>query len=238
MNRLIHLLFRQPGSLQVGEIVALTFTNKAAREIHLRLRSRLLAFRELADNSSWRIDDHYMVAEKEQLRDLVSRYKLTNKQVRALATRALKELERSHIGTIHSYAGHLLRLYPVQAGIDPSFIEDDGTRFATHFEKQWADWLEGELGSQGPHHDVWRRLLQKIEMKDIKELTFVLADELIPLENDGEQLRGNWISEPVKAVVSPFGQYGSGPLANLYDLSCVGRYASRGGQPSSFFKER
>ena len=34
--------------------------------------------------------------------------------------------ERSEIGTIHSFAGTLLRLYPMQSGVDPQFVEDDG----------------------------------------------------------------------------------------------------------------
>ncbi len=41
IDRLVHLLLRNPDPLKITEIVALTFTNKAADEMKLRLRQRL-----------------------------------------------------------------------------------------------------------------------------------------------------------------------------------------------------
>ena len=41
VDRLVHLLLRNPDPLRITEIVALTFTNKAANEMKLRLRERL-----------------------------------------------------------------------------------------------------------------------------------------------------------------------------------------------------
>ena len=41
VDRLVHLLVRYPDPLKITEIVALTFTNKAADEMKLRLRERL-----------------------------------------------------------------------------------------------------------------------------------------------------------------------------------------------------
>ena len=41
VDRLVHLILRNPEPLKVSEIVALTFTNKAADEMKLRLRERL-----------------------------------------------------------------------------------------------------------------------------------------------------------------------------------------------------
>ena len=41
VDRLVHLLLRNPDPLQITEIVALTFTNKAADEMKQRLRDRL-----------------------------------------------------------------------------------------------------------------------------------------------------------------------------------------------------
>ena len=44
VDRLVHLILRNPEPLKITEIVALTFTNKAADEIKLRLRERLQAY--------------------------------------------------------------------------------------------------------------------------------------------------------------------------------------------------
>ena len=47
VDRLVHLLLRNPEPLKITDIVALTFTNKAANEMKLRLRQRLQAFLEV-----------------------------------------------------------------------------------------------------------------------------------------------------------------------------------------------
>src|SRR5215510_8805458 len=44
VDRLVQLLLRNPEPLKITEIVALTFTNKAANEIKLRLRERLQSY--------------------------------------------------------------------------------------------------------------------------------------------------------------------------------------------------
>src|SRR5574341_1534364 len=44
VDRLIHLVLRNPDPLKITEIVALTFTNKAADEMKLRLRQRLQSY--------------------------------------------------------------------------------------------------------------------------------------------------------------------------------------------------
>jgi ATP-dependent helicase/nuclease subunit A len=53
---------------------------------------------------------------------------------------AITNLEKAQIGTIHSFAGHILRLYPLEAAIAPDFEEDDGSGFEGHFEREW-EWL-------------------------------------------------------------------------------------------------
>ncbi|MDO8545874.1 MAG: UvrD-helicase domain-containing protein, partial [Nitrospirales bacterium] len=108
VERLVHLIVKSPDPVPVSEIVALTFMIKAANEIKIRLQERLL---ELA-------------ARPEAATDLLARYRLSASELAARAEAALLEVERSQIGTIHSFAAHVLRLYPVEAGVDPGFEPD------------------------------------------------------------------------------------------------------------------
>jgi hypothetical protein len=82
------------GKAAVGEIVAVTFTEKAAGELKLRLRERL---------------DTARVALRE------------NPEARTRLDGALTGLEEAHVGTIHAFCADLLRERPVEAGVDPLF---------------------------------------------------------------------------------------------------------------------
>ena len=46
VNRLVHLLLYREPPLPLSDIVALTFTNKAANEMKMRLRAKLIGLRE------------------------------------------------------------------------------------------------------------------------------------------------------------------------------------------------
>ena len=148
VNRLLHLLLHRAEPLPIGDIVALTFTNKAADEMKLRLRMRLS---ELSAND--------------------------------LAAKALHELEKSQIGTIHSFAAHLLRLYPIESRVDPGFQQDDGRQFDAFFQQEWVLWLDQELGSAGAHDDIWRVVLSLVTLEELQELARGFVGELIPMDD-------------------------------------------------------
>ncbi len=66
---------------------------------------------------------------------LIALYQLSKDELDNRIHDALRNMERSDIGTIHSFAANLLRLYPLEAGVDPQFREDDGahsTAFSTN----------------------------------------------------------------------------------------------------------
>ena len=93
------LVRRVAGLLRRGEatldrVVAVTFTDKAAGEMKLRLRGELE--RERQDPSAGDTE-------------------------RARLEAALEALETAHIGTIHSFCLDLLRERPVEASVDPAF---------------------------------------------------------------------------------------------------------------------
>jgi ATP-dependent helicase/nuclease subunit A len=86
--------------LEAGEIVAITFTDKAAEELADRLRGAVAARARAAagadDAAAWR--------------------------------ERLRGLERMAVGTIHAFAARLLREHALEAGLDPEFeVADEET---------------------------------------------------------------------------------------------------------------
>src|SRR5439155_25445484 len=91
VNRILRVL--ATGRARMVEIVAVTFTEKAAGELKLRLREALE--QERADAS--------------------------NEKVRERLDLALETLEEAHVNTIHGFCAELLRERPVEARVDPLF---------------------------------------------------------------------------------------------------------------------
>jgi ATP-dependent exoDNAse (exonuclease V) beta subunit len=101
VSRLVAVL--RSGRSTLDRIVAVTFTEKAAGEMKLRLREEIERCRQARDCPA---------AE------------------RARFVAALSHLEIARIGTIHAFCGDLLREHPVEAGLDPRFevVADDQAR--------------------------------------------------------------------------------------------------------------
>jgi ATP-dependent helicase/nuclease subunit A len=118
--RLIAVL--RTGATTLERIVAVTFTEKAAGEMKLRLRTELERARQAAGG-----------IERDRLE------------------RALGELEVARIGSIHSFCADLLRERPIEAHVDPLFevaAEDVSEQlfaqaFDTWFQATLADPPEG-----------------------------------------------------------------------------------------------
>ena len=90
------------GTATLEQIVAVTFTEKAAGEMKLRLR--------------WELEDARKKASGDARRNL---------------ERALEALEVARIGSIHSFCADLLRERPIEARVDPLFevcAEDETER--------------------------------------------------------------------------------------------------------------
>ncbi|MCJ7484721.1 MAG: UvrD-helicase domain-containing protein, partial [Candidatus Aminicenantes bacterium] len=114
------------GRAEIDTLAAVTFTRKAAAE----LRGRFQVVLEQA-----------RLAEKDAV-------------VRARLDAALTGLERSFIGTIHSFCARLLRERPIEAGIDPEFRELEEHEDRVFLEACWDEYqaksrLENESALRG-----------------------------------------------------------------------------------------
>ncbi|HKT35673.1 MAG TPA: UvrD-helicase domain-containing protein [Nitrospira sp.] len=195
VNRLVHLLMREPHPVTITQTVALTYTNKAATEMKLRLRERLAALTPSSMGSVQPSDVGAVLLE-----DLRLGYGLTTDDVAARAGAALRDLEKAQIGTVHSFAAHLLRLYPLEAGVDPAFREDDGLRFDEAFRLSWDLWIDRELSREGTQHRRWRTLLESTTLEELRRLARALCNDLIDLDRLLDQIGSapdqalmNWI---------------------------------------------
>lgn len=132
VNRIISVL--ASGRTTVDRIVAVTFTDKAAGELKLRLRVGLEKAR--------------------------SRAGLSNQERRCLEE-ALAHLEEARAGTIHSFCADLLRERPMEARIDPQFEALDESAAEQLYRSAFRTWLESVL--EDPPEGVRRSLRRPSE---------------------------------------------------------------------------
>ncbi|HET9948585.1 MAG TPA: UvrD-helicase domain-containing protein, partial [Longimicrobiales bacterium] len=98
VGRMVALV--ESGTATVDEIAAVTFTRKAASELRERFQMRLeerLASARAGD------DERALAAER--------------------LARAVDDIDRAFVGTIHAFCARLLREYPLEVGLDPAFEE-------------------------------------------------------------------------------------------------------------------
>jgi len=107
----------------VERLAAVTFTRKAANELRERFQVRLEQAVREADAGSGDA---------------------------ARCERALRELDRAFLGTIHAFCGRLLRERPLEVALDPNFTEvaeEDWEELKQHF---WRRWLERAKRTDDP----------------------------------------------------------------------------------------
>src|SRR5690606_23871084 len=110
------------GRGRLSSMIAVTFTEKAAGEVKLRIRTEL---------------DRALLRER------------GSSLVRERLTRALSELETAKLGTIHALAAELLRENPVEAAVDPAFEVADALEARTLLERAFDGWFERALAHPG-----------------------------------------------------------------------------------------
>jgi ATP-dependent helicase/nuclease subunit A len=138
VTRIINLI--RQGKARLEEVIAITFTEKAAAELKVKLRQEIEKVLSTASGGE----------EQDRL------------------SGAISDLERMQVTTIHSFCGSLLRERPVEAGLDPNFeVADDLTSSLIQTEI-WESWLEKQMDADDP--DLRRAVLLGITTKQIREI--------------------------------------------------------------------
>ena len=129
VSRIVSLL--RTGTARLDQIAAVTFTEKAAGEMKLRLRAEIETARSAPDATP---------VEYQRLDE------------------ALSQLELAHIGTIHAFCGDLLHERPIEAGVDALFEVAPGEDATAFLDTAFERWFQEVLAD--PPEGV-RRILRR-----------------------------------------------------------------------------
>ncbi len=114
------------GTARIGQIAAITFTEKAAGELRLRIRQGLESRMESS------------AADRE---GAVSAPRLEA---------ALSQIEEASIGTIHAFCATILRERPIEAGVDPDFRILTDAEQRAFFDRVFRRFVDRQLEGPGP----------------------------------------------------------------------------------------
>ncbi len=148
INRILHLVLEGgPGGppLPLSCICAITFTEKAAGEMRMRLRQHFDQILRDGRESAGRLER---------------------------ASQALNDLETASISTFHSFAVSLLKERPIEAELDPNFTALDDIQSEIFFRKVWEPWISRALEERNP--TLEQALRNGFRMESLKNLSGIL----------------------------------------------------------------
>ena len=134
VQRILRVL--STGRARIEQVVAVTFTEKAAGELKLRIRKELESLRQRS----------------------------TEPQVHMNLTDAIQRLEEAHVSTIHGFCADLLRERPVEACIDPVFDVLTEPKANRLFDEAFQAWLHEQL--ENPPEGLRRALRRSVWSRD------------------------------------------------------------------------
>jgi ATP-dependent helicase/nuclease subunit A len=127
VGRIVRLI--EQDVARIDQMVAVTFSEKAAGELKLRLREELERARARHEAES---------------------------PAAARLSRAVYDFEEAHVSTIHGFCADLLRERPVEARVDPAFAVLTESQATLLFDEAFAGWLQEQLAD--PDEGVRRSL--------------------------------------------------------------------------------
>ena len=167
INRILHLVLEKGPDgppLRLSNIAAITFTEKAAGEMKVKLRQELELLASETETKGER------------------------------ARQALRDLEVAAISTFHAFAVSLLKERPVEAGLDPRFAAIDGIQSELLFQEVWEGWLAEAIRQRAePVEKALRAGLRLQALRDLARalrLNSLIVRELSPsIPPSDDQLR-------------------------------------------------
>ncbi|MBS1152767.1 MAG: hypothetical protein H6Q89_4465, partial [Myxococcaceae bacterium] len=166
VGRIVAVVARGHHGATLGKIIAVTFTQKAAGEMKLRLRQALEDARGGARPGT---PEH------------------------ARLERALSELEVARIATIHEVCADLLREHPVAAGVDPLFQVAADEDSAALLDVAFEGWFPNAL--RAPGEGVRRLLRRRSRRRDQQAPRALLRNAALRLV-DHRDFDGAWRRDP------------------------------------------
>ena len=146
------------GKATVDRLSAVTFTIKAAAQLRQRFQISLEEAHAAAECSPER---------------------------RARLGAALANLDRCFLGTIHAFAARLLRERPVEAGVDPGFLEMDEPEDGAARAAAWEDYTAGLFAREDPRLE--RLLSLHVPLRDLVPVYDALCENSDVLAVIGEE---------------------------------------------------
>lgn len=127
VERYIEVLRRDP-DCQVANLIAVTYTRKAASEMRTRLKAR---FQRLLEEDNELYTDRW--------------------------SRCLTEIDSARIGTIHGLCESILKTFPAETGVDPQFEVLSDLEQAELFKQSIDQALREVIATQTAEHDLLLR---------------------------------------------------------------------------------
>ena len=172
------------GTVELREIAAITFTEKAGAELRDRVR------RELEDRAT---DPAASAVEAERCRT------------------ALRQLDGAAIGTLHAFAQRLLTEHPVEAQLPPKVEVLDEVSSAVAFDRRWARVLDDLLSDPELERTILLLASAGVDPLKLRSLALAfegswdLVDDLVPAAAPHPPAVGGLL-DAVHAAIAPLEQ--------------------------------